>query len=95
MPGTPDQTLSVAGDPAGDPGDGPEPAGTGVGRLWTPVELAGFLGVPVKTVYRWHGQRTGPVALRVGRHLRYHPAEVHRWLATMADHPNPPGGTGG
>jgi excisionase family DNA binding protein len=59
------------------------------------VELAGFLGVPVKTVYRWHGHRTGPAALRVGRHLRYHPAEVHRWLATRADHPTPPGGTGG
>jgi excisionase family DNA binding protein len=93
MPGTDDQTARVTADPASRPADAPGAAG--VGRLWTPVELAGFLGVPVKTVYRWHGQRTGPVALRVGRHLRYHPAEVHRWLATRADHPNPPGGTGG
>jgi excisionase family DNA binding protein len=93
MPGTDDQTARIPADPTGRPADVPGPAG--VGRLWTPVELAGFLGVPVKTVYRWHGHRTGPAALRVGRHLRYHPAEVHRWLATRADHPTPPGGTGG
>jgi excisionase family DNA binding protein len=60
------------------------------------MELAGFLGVPVKTVYRWRGHGTGPAALRVGRHLRYHPAEVHRWLATLADQlDRPTGGTGG
>jgi hypothetical protein len=73
-----------------------EPDPSGQVRLWTPVELAGFLGVPVKTVYRWRGHRTGPAAFRVGRHLRYHPAEVQRWLATLADDPHEPGGgTGG
>ena len=79
--------------PASQPTDGANPAGPT--RLWTPGELAGFLGVPIKTVYRWRGQGTGPTAFRVGRHLRYHPTEVQRWLATQADDRHEPGGTGG
>lgn len=49
-------------------------------RLWTPEEVAHFLGVPVHTLYRWRYLGTGPKAGRVGRHLRYLPADVIAWF---------------
>jgi len=49
-------------------------------RLWSTVELAEFLGVPVMTLWQWRHARTGPKAFKVGRHLRYDPDEVRRWL---------------
>lgn len=49
-------------------------------RLWTPEEVAHFLGVPVHTLYRWRYLGTGPKAGRVGRHLRYLPADVMAWF---------------
>jgi predicted DNA-binding transcriptional regulator AlpA len=52
----------------------------GTDRLWTPEEVAHFLGVPVHTLYRWRYLGTGPKAGRVGRHLRYLPADVMAWF---------------
>ncbi len=52
--------------------------------LWTAEELATFLGVPVATLYQWRYRRIGPRACRVGRHLRYDPADVRAWLAERA-----------
>lgn len=49
-------------------------------RLWTIAETAHFLGVPVPTMYRWRTQGSGPPAYRVGKHLRYDPLLVRRWL---------------
>jgi predicted DNA-binding transcriptional regulator AlpA len=49
-------------------------------RLWTPKEVARFLGVPVATLYQWRYLGTGPRAFRVGRYLRYDPSEVWSWL---------------
>jgi len=51
-------------------------------RLLTVAELAELLGVPVKTVYRWRHQGEGPQPMRVGRFLRFDPADVSRWLET-------------
>jgi len=48
--------------------------------LITPAELAAFLSVPVKTLRDWRYQGVGPEGLRVGRHVRYEPSEVRRWL---------------
>jgi hypothetical protein len=48
--------------------------------LITPAELAAFLSVPVKTLRDWRYQGVGPEVLRVGRHVRYEPSEVRRWL---------------
>jgi excisionase family DNA binding protein len=48
--------------------------------LWSPLELAEFLKVPVATIYQWHHRRVGPPAVRVGRHLRYRPEAVAAWL---------------
>jgi hypothetical protein len=58
------------------------PAGRLLDRdeLITPAELAAFLAVPVKTLRHWRYVGTGPDAFRVGRHLRYRPDSVRRWL---------------
>ncbi|MFU8873579.1 helix-turn-helix domain-containing protein [Micromonospora sp. SL4-19] len=48
--------------------------------LWTVEEVSTYLGVPVATLYQWRHRRVGPRASRVGRHLRYDPADVRTWL---------------
>lgn len=53
-------------------------------RLHTPESLSDLLGVPVATLYRWRTTGGGPPALRIGRHLRYRPADVERWLDERA-----------
>jgi excisionase family DNA binding protein len=50
-------------------------------RLWTVDDVSAFLGVPAATPYQWRHHRTGPPAYKVGRHLRYAPAEVRAWLS--------------
>ncbi len=49
-------------------------------RLLTPQEVADQLGVPLRTLYNWRTSHVGPRAVRVGKHLRYRPAEVERWV---------------
>ena len=53
--------------------------------LLSPQQLAGFLQIPVKTLYQWHYLGTGPAALRIGRHLRYRRSSVARWLALVGE----------
>lgn len=53
-------------------------------RLWSVDELATFLGVPVATIYQWRHKKYGPPARRVGKHLRYRPADVEAWLDAAA-----------
>ncbi|MER7667954.1 helix-turn-helix domain-containing protein [Kitasatospora sp. NPDC096128] len=47
-------------------------------------ELAAYLGVPLQTVYAWRHRRQGPVAIKVGRHLRYRWTEVEAWLDDLS-----------
>lgn len=49
-------------------------------RLWTTEEVAEHLGVSVETLYTWRKGRQGPRAAKVGRHLRYDPADVRAWF---------------
>lgn len=49
-------------------------------KMWTTEELAAYLDVPVATVRRWRYMGTGPRGARCGRHVRYHPEQVRRWL---------------
>lgn len=49
-------------------------------RLWTLEETAGFLAIPVATLYKLNHKRTGPRFFRVGRHCRYDPRDVMAWL---------------
>jgi predicted DNA-binding transcriptional regulator AlpA len=53
-------------------------------RTWTVEEVSAFLVVPVPTLYRWRYVGTGPRAYRVGKHLRYLPADVLAWLREQA-----------
>ncbi len=56
--------------------------------MWSVQDLATFLGVPVATIYRWSSAHDGPPGYRVGRYLRFKPAEVEQWL----DSQQKPGG---
>jgi Helix-turn-helix domain len=57
----------------------PEPLPT-CDRLWSPADVSAYLGVPVKTPHKWRYVREGPPSFKVGRHLRYDPDAVRRWL---------------
>jgi predicted DNA-binding transcriptional regulator AlpA len=73
MPGN--RSVPVSSDrPTSQPGD----------RLWNVEDTSAFLGVPIGTLYQWRYRRLGPPAYRVGRHLRYDPAEVRQWLREQA-----------
>jgi excisionase family DNA binding protein len=54
-------------------------------KLLSPAELAEYLDVPLRTVYVWRSVGTGPRGIRVGKHVRYRPADVDRWLDQQAD----------
>lgn len=53
-------------------------------RLWTVTEVSSYLGVPVATLYQWRYLRQGPPSFRVGRHVRYDPAQLAVWLDALA-----------
>ena len=61
--------------------DKPSPIVVSGERLWSVQELGAYLGVEVRTLYHWRQAGTGPVAIKVGRALRYDPALVREWLA--------------
>jgi hypothetical protein len=49
--------------------------------LLTPEEVSVMLGgVPPATLKRWRTQRIGPIALHIGRHVRYRRSAVEAWL---------------
>jgi excisionase family DNA binding protein len=54
-------------------------------RLWTVADVAEYLGVPVKTLYRWRNTGYGPVGCRVGRYVRYRSSDVEAWIDAMTD----------
>ncbi len=60
-------------------------AGPSAARLVGPDEVAAFLGVPLRTVYRWRSRSEGPRGYRVGRHVRYRVEDVEAWLAARRD----------
>ena len=51
----------------------------------SPYEVASYLGVPLRTVYRWRTRGDGPRGYRVGRHVRYRVGDVERWLERHRD----------
>lgn len=60
------------------------PASTPTDRLWSISDVSEFLGVPVATIYRWRHRGTGPQSIRIGRHLRFRPADVTHWVDQQA-----------
>ena len=65
--------------------DNTSPTPGALDRLLSPHELALFLGVPLRTIYRWRYQGDGPPGFRVGRHVRYRRADVEQWLEDHRD----------
>lgn len=49
-------------------------------RYLTPDDIAEMPEVPLKTVYQWRKKRTGPRGFRIGKHLRYDPADVRAYV---------------
>jgi excisionase family DNA binding protein len=58
---------------------------SGIESLMSPGEVARFLGLPVRTIYRWRTRGEGPRGYRVGRHVRYRIADVEDWLEGHRD----------
>ncbi len=52
-------------------------------RYLTPVDIAEIFRVPIETVYQWRKKRIGPPGFRVGRHLRYDPADLRTYVTQL------------
>lgn len=50
-------------------------------RLLTIEEVAEILGIPVSTLHYWSYKGEGLVGARIGRRLRYRPADVEAFVA--------------
>lgn len=57
--------------------------------LWSTEQLAEYLGIGVQTVHALRRRGEAPRAYRVGRVLRFEPAEVVEWLHELRDDPRP------
>ncbi|MEU6677690.1 helix-turn-helix domain-containing protein [Streptomyces sp. NPDC046925] len=75
--------------PFGDPVSAPAPArqdpratlrGGLPDRYLTPDDIAEIFEVPKETVYQWRKKRIGPPGFRVGKHIRYDPADVRAYV---------------
>ena len=53
--------------------------------LWSTEQLADYLGVAVQTVHALRRRGEAPPAYRVGRVLRFEPAEVVDWLHELRE----------
>ena len=53
-------------------------------KLLSAEEVSEYLGVPITTLYQWRHFGRGPVAFRVGKHLRYDREVVRQWLEAQA-----------
>ena len=56
-----------------------------VDPLWDIDQVASYLGVPKRTLYRWRTFGYGPPGKKVGRHLRYRASDVIAWFADLKD----------
>lgn len=46
------------------------------------TEVSTYLRVPVNTLYFWSANGNGPIAVKLGKHLRYHRDDVVSFLRT-------------
>ncbi|SHI19813.1 helix-turn-helix transcriptional regulator [Streptomyces sp. 3214.6] len=49
-------------------------------RYLNPDDVAEIFDVPVETVYQWRKKRTGPPGFRIGKYVRYDPADVRAYV---------------
>ncbi|MEU8958592.1 helix-turn-helix domain-containing protein [Streptomyces sp. NPDC048518] len=50
-------------------------------RYLTPDDIAEIFEVPKETVYQWRKKRTGPPGFRIGKYVRYDPADVRAYVS--------------
>ncbi|MFF3983610.1 helix-turn-helix domain-containing protein [Streptomyces sp. NPDC001797] len=55
-------------------------------RYLTPDDIAEMFEVPKETVYQWRKKRIGPPGFRIGKHLRYDPADVRAYVTSRKSH---------
>ncbi|WP_405832428.1 helix-turn-helix transcriptional regulator [Streptomyces sp. NBC_00105] len=55
----------------------------------TADEVSAFLQIPVATLYQWRHARTGPPAVKIGRHLRFDWDDVEAWWDAQKFEQNP------
>ncbi len=65
-----------------------EPLAPGLEPLLSVEELAGYLGVPVATIYDWRVDGKGPRAIHVGRHVKFAVSDVRAWVDAQRE-PSP------
>lgn len=56
------------------------------GRLWDIEDVAGYLGIPLSSVYKMTAQRsTNPIPhLKIGGRVRFRKADIDAWLDLWA-----------
>ena len=54
-------------------------------RLLSAQEVADYLGVPLATLYAWRSRNLAPRGVKVGRHIRFRPVDVERWVDQHTD----------
>jgi excisionase family DNA binding protein len=57
----------------------------GPNRLWTIRDAAQFLSVSMRTVERARHRGEFPIAIRVGRAVRFEPQDVTAWAANARE----------
>ncbi|MFJ4790568.1 helix-turn-helix domain-containing protein [Streptomyces sp. NPDC088794] len=55
-------------------------------RYLTPEDIAVIFKVPKETVYQWRKKRTGPPGFRIGKYVRYDPADVRAYITQRKTH---------
>ncbi|MEU8692115.1 helix-turn-helix domain-containing protein [Streptomyces sp. NPDC048665] len=50
-------------------------------RYLTSDDIAEIFEVPKETVYQWRKKRLGPPGFRIGKYIRYDPADVSAYVA--------------
>lgn len=52
-------------------------------RYLKPEDIAEIFEVPKETVYQWRKKRIGPPGFRIGKHIRYDPADVRAYVTKL------------
>jgi predicted DNA-binding transcriptional regulator AlpA len=61
-----------------------ENAGETTPRLWSLDETAHYLGKTPSALHTMRWRRIGPPSFKVGRHVRFRPQDVMRWVEEQA-----------
>jgi predicted DNA-binding transcriptional regulator AlpA len=52
-------------------------------RYLTPDDIAEIFEVPKETVYQWRKKRIGPPGFRIGKYIRYDPADIRAYVTQL------------